>query len=118
MINIDGYLIDKNEVLMVWPDGKILLRNHGAVNISSEAAKILVEMMASRSAPKALPTDTEHKESESPLPTSSSSRSQSFDSELSSLGPELHALYNRMASLGFVGRSCGFCGSEISQANV
>ena len=117
MININGYLIDKNEVLLVWPEGKILLRSYGIVNVSSDFAKMLADTMATPLGPKAPPSDNEYIERDNPLPSSSSSRSQSFELELASLGQELHALCSRLALLSVVGHSCGLCGSEISLEN-
>jgi hypothetical protein len=116
MLNINGHLIDHAQIVMVWPSGKILMRDHGVVNVCENTAKMLTVELGSKSREEPL-TDNGGKDPETALPSSCPSRSRMTQSELSSSDLELHALCNRLVSLLFVGRSCVSCGCEIILEN-
>jgi hypothetical protein len=64
MINIDNHLIDEAEILIAWPNGKLILRNHGEAYVSEIAARGIIALCDPHHIPRQ-PNDSEETSPES-----------------------------------------------------
>jgi hypothetical protein len=95
MIRINNYPIDDRQIVFVPPCGAVILKDHGTVQVSKEAAKSLLELIPEYS--RELPKETSYTNQKSPLPSHPSSSSKMTSAQRSTLpDQELRALWNQL----------------------